>query len=159
MRDYFTTLGDSAHPNSTDPRAKAITNFQELLLVAFREFALITDETILGERRRFRNEIVNSLESFAKRSAVRNLHTMGRFTKNQSGLIYDALYKAICEAPPPPELATVAPPPTLLTTTDAPLDRMETRVGMRTFQVFLSEVATWARDEKIVLNGFQVRMP
>src|ERR1700679_304807 len=38
MRDYFNSLGDSAHPNSSDPRARAITKFQELLLVSFREF-------------------------------------------------------------------------------------------------------------------------
>ena len=46
MREYFASLGDSAHPNSSDPRARAITRFQELLLVSFREFAVITDDTI-----------------------------------------------------------------------------------------------------------------
>ena len=34
MRDYFSSLGDSAYPNSTDPRARAITRFQELLLIS-----------------------------------------------------------------------------------------------------------------------------
>src|SRR6266436_2652734 len=66
MRDYFSSLGDSAHPNSSDPRARAITKFQELLLVSFREFAVITEETIFSERRRFRNEIISSIESFSK---------------------------------------------------------------------------------------------
>ena len=153
MRDYFASLGDSAHPNSADPRARAITRFQELLLVSFREFAVITDETILSERRKFRSEIIHSIESFSKRSAIRNLKTLERFTKDQAGLIYDALYKAICVFPPP---VVAVPPPPLLTTAGESEERPETRIELQTFQYFLSEIATWARDEKIVLNGFQV---
>lgn len=154
MRDYFASLGDSAHPNSSDPRARAITRFQELLLVSFREFAVITDDTILSERRRFRSEIIHSIESFSKRSAVRNLKSLERFTKEQAGMIYDALYMAMCIVPP--TVAAVAPPPSLFTTSGENEERLETRIELRTFQYFLSEIATWARDEKIVLNGFQV---
>ncbi|EGN95103.1 hypothetical protein SERLA73DRAFT_170974 [Serpula lacrymans var. lacrymans S7.3] len=155
MREYFASLGESAHPNSSDPRARAITRFQELLLVSFREFAVITDDTILSERRKFRNEIIHSIESFSKRSAIRNLKSLGRFTKDQAGLIYDALYKAMCVVPPPP---AVAPPASLFTTNDGNYDRPETRVGLRTFHVFLSEILTWARDDKVVINGFQQRV-
>ncbi|PSR80358.1 hypothetical protein PHLCEN_2v6743 [Hermanssonia centrifuga] len=154
MRDYFSSLGASAHPESSDPRARAITRFQELLLVSFREFAIITDETIQAERRKFRGEVIHSIESFSKRSAVRNLKTLERFTKEQAGSIYDALFKAICIEPPP---ATVLPPPSLLTTKENSEERPETRVGLKTFKVFLSEIATWARVEKIVSNGFQQR--
>lgn len=153
MREYFASLGESAHPDSSDPRARAITRFQELLLVSFREFAVISDETILSERRKYRNEIVNSIETFSKRSSVRNLKTLERFTKEQAGLIYDALYKAMCVEPPPP---AVAPPPSLFATNDGTQERPETRIGLKTFRVFLSEVLTWGRDEKIVFNGFQV---
>ncbi|KAI0796190.1 TBC-domain-containing protein [Abortiporus biennis] len=155
MRDYFASLGDSAHPASPDPRARAITRFQELLLVSFREFAVITDETILTERRKFRGEVVHSIESFSKRAAIRNLKTLERFTKDQAGLIYDALFKAICIIPPP---ATALPPPPLLTTKETAEERPETRIGLRTFKVFLSEICTWARSEKIVSNGFQQRV-
>lgn len=153
MRDYFNSLGDSAHPNSSDPRARAITKFQELLLVSFREFAVITEETIFSERRRFRNEVITSIETFSKRSAIRNLRTLENFSKEQAGFIYDALFKAVCVEPPP---APVPPPISLLTTKDAVEERPETRIGPNTFKVFLSEIATWARDEKIVMNGFQV---
>ncbi len=154
MRNYFASLGDSAHPESLDPRARAITRFQELLLVSFREFAIITDETIQNERKRLRGEVVHSIESFSKRSAIRNLKTLQRFTKEQAGLIYDALFKAICVEPPP---EASLPPPSLLTTKDSQEERPETRIGLKTFRVFLSEIATWARTEKIVSNGFQVR--
>jgi hypothetical protein len=155
MRDYFASLGDSAHPNSSDPRARAITRFQELLLVSFREFSVITDETILSERRRFRSEIVHSIESFSKRSAVRNLKSLGQFSKDQAALVYDALYKAMCIVPPP---APVLPPPRLLPSVDGSEEKPETRIELRTFHQFLSEIATWARNEKIVLNGFQVNL-
>lgn len=158
MRDYFASLGDSAHPESSDPRARAITRFQELLLVSFREFSVITDETILSERKKFRAEIIHSIESFAKRGAVRNLKNLGNFTKEQAGLIYDSLYKAMCIVPPSAlPLPTVAPR-TLINTVDGHEEKPETRIGLRTFQHFLSEIATWARDEKIVMNGFQVRV-
>ncbi|KAI0369748.1 TBC-domain-containing protein, partial [Pilatotrama ljubarskyi] len=155
MREYFASLGDSAHPHSSDPRARAITRFQELLLVSFREFAVITDETIQSERRKYRSEIVHSIESYSKRSAIRNLRTLERFTKEQAGLIYDALFKAICIEPPP---AVSLPPPSLLTTRDQAEERPETRIGLKTFRVFLSEICTWARTEKIVSNGFQQRI-
>ncbi|KAF8903468.1 rab-GTPase-TBC domain-containing protein [Gymnopilus junonius] len=155
MRDYFASLGHSAHPTSSDPRARAITVFQELLLVSFREFSVITEDLILSERRRFRGEIIHSIESFAKRGAVRNLRSLGRFNKEQVGLIYDALYKAMCIVPPPP---AAAPSPSLFTTGDGHEEKPETRIGLRTFRQFLSEIASWARDEKIVMNGFQQRI-
>ncbi|KAK0189305.1 rab-GTPase-TBC domain-containing protein [Armillaria mellea] len=155
MRDYFASLGDSAHPDSTDPRARAITRFQELLLVSFREFSVITDDMILSERKRFRSEIIHSIESFSKRSAVRNLKSLGRFNKEQAGLVYDSLYRSMCIYPPPP---AAAPLPTLLTPADGTEEKPETRIGLKTFQYFLSEIATWARDERIVRNGFQQRV-
>ncbi|KAF7317640.1 hypothetical protein MKEN_00851500 [Mycena kentingensis (nom. inval.)] len=163
MRDYFASLGDSAHPNSPDPRARAITRFQELLLVSFREFSVITDELIQSERRRFRSEIIHSIESFSKRSAIRNLKTLGRFSKDQAGLVYDALYKAMCIVPPPPDLAHPSTSvPALVSTADGAIagteEKPETRIALKTFQYFLSEIATWARDERIVSNGLMRRI-
>jgi hypothetical protein len=157
MREYFGSLGESAHPESTDARTRAITRFQELLLVAFREFSVITDENIASERSRFRKEIISGIESFSKRSAVRNLKTMERFSKDQVGLIYDALYKAICIVPPPIALREPLMKDLLVDDGKTP-EREETRIDLQTFRVFLSEVATWARDEKIVNNGFQQRI-
>jgi len=155
MRDYFASLGDSAHPDSSDPRARAITRFQELLLVSFREFSVITDETIQSERKKFRGEITHNIESFAKRGAIRGIKNLGRFDREQAGLIYDALYKAMCIAPPPP---ASTPGLSLFTTGDGQEEKVETRIELRTFRHFLCEIASWARDEKIVSNGFQVRV-
>jgi len=53
MCEYFTSLGNSAHPDSSDPRARAINQFQELLLVSFREFSVISEDMTLSEQHRF----------------------------------------------------------------------------------------------------------
>jgi hypothetical protein len=120
MRAYFSSLDQSAHPTHPDARTRAITNFQELLLVAFREFSNITDATILAERKRFRTEIVTGVESFAKRAAVRNLSTFGRFTRDEVGGVYDVLFKAVLVCPP-----EGVPP------VGNGEERAETRIGMK----------------------------
>lgn len=163
IKDYFRTLGDSAHPDSRNPRHRQITNFQELLVVAFREFGVISDETIASERRRFRQEIVEEIELFAKRSAVRNLKQLHRFSKEQAGLIYDQVVEAIYRTrhAPSPSSAIIAP--AMSAKTAKPLaggeqDFKEMRIDLATFRYFMAEVATWARDEYIVSNGFQERI-
>ena len=35
-------------------------------------------------------------------------------------------------------------------------EKPETMIGLRTFRHFLNEIATWARNEKIVMNGLMV---
>lgn len=159
MRDYFASLGNSAHPNSPDPRARAITRFQELLLVSFREFVVITDESIQAERRKHRGEIVRNIESFSKRAAVRNLKTLERFSKEQVGLIYDAWYNAICAVPQGVKDTGVGGREAgalLVVTKDGHEEKPETRIGLPTFRKLISELVSWARDDKIVQNAFQV---
>ena len=159
MRDYFASLGNSAHPNSPDPRARAITRFQELLLVSFREFVVITDESIQAERRKYRGEIVHNIESFSKRAAIRNLKTLERFSKEQVGLVYDAWYNAICAVPQGVKDTGVGGRETgalLVVTKDGHEEKPETRIGLPTFRKLISELVSWARDDKIVHNAFQV---
>lgn len=120
MRSYFASLDQSAHPDHPDARTRAITNFQELLLVAFREFSTITDATIIAERKRFRTEIVSGVESFAKRAAVRNLATFGKFTRDEVGGVYDVLFKAVLVCPPE-GISSLA----------VGEERPETRIGMQ----------------------------
>ncbi|KIL62298.1 hypothetical protein M378DRAFT_165833 [Amanita muscaria Koide BX008] len=96
---------------------------------------------IVNERKRFRNEIIHKIESFSTRAVVRNLKSLGRFTKEQVGLIYD-----MCIVPPPP---AAAPPPSLFPTNGGREEKYETRIELRTFRYFLSEIATWARDDCI----------
>ena len=47
LKNYFQTLDHSAHPDSADIKYRQITKFQELLVVAFKEFSIITDPCLL----------------------------------------------------------------------------------------------------------------
>ena len=159
MRDYFASLGHSAHPDSSDPRARAITRFQELLLISFREFVVITDDSIQAERRKHRGEIVHNIESFSKRAAIRNLKSLERFSKDQVGLVYDAWYNSICAVPQGVKDAGKDTTTLLVVTKDGQDEKPETRIALPTFRKFISEIVTWARDDKIVHNAFQVGYP
>ena len=61
--------------------------------------------------------------------------------------------RAMCEEPP---LPAVALPPSLIQSNNPNQDRLEARFGLPTFRVFLSEILTWVRNEKIIFNAFQV---
>ena len=160
MRNYFATIGDSAHPNHPDPRVRAITNFQELLVVAFREFNVIGDDTIQAERKRLRAIISDEIEKFSKRAAVRNLKKIGSFDKDQIGIIYDHYFAAVCSSEASGGSASGGselkpgdqfdPPRIQVDATG----RVETRIDLKTFRVFLANIATWAREETITTNAF-----
>jgi hypothetical protein len=165
MRGYFATIGESAHPDHPDPRVRAITNFQELLVVAFREFNVITDDTIQGERKRLRAIIADEIEKFSKRAAVRNLKHVGKFSKDALGVIYDHYFSAVCSPEAQNSAANSGH------STPLPGDqfdqpriqvdaqgRVETRIDLRTFKVFISQVATWAREEVVTTNAFMQRV-
>lgn len=159
MRGYFATIGDSAHPDHADPRIRAITNFQELLVVAFREFSVITDETITTERRRLRAIISDEIEKFSKRAAVRNLKRVGSFSKDQIGIIYDHYFAAVCspEAGPAVQPNAISLPGDQFDQPRIQVDaqgRVETRIDLSTFKVFLGDIATWAREETVTTNAF-----
>ena len=149
MRDYFASLGDSAHPTSTDPRMKQVTRFQELLVVAFREFGgIITEDTVANERKRFRAEVIDSIEAFAKRTAIRNLQP-GRLSKAQTSVVYDTYQTSILKAKEG-NVTSSTPNAILLNArfTDAS-DRPEVRIDARTFGFFIADVAYVLQSTRI----------
>ncbi|KAK4054839.1 hypothetical protein OIV83_000763 [Microbotryomycetes sp. JL201] len=168
LKAYFASLGESANPDSADPRSRQITKFQELFVVAFREFAHITDDTIASERKRFRAEVVVSIETFAKRSTIRNLKTTGRLNKDQLGLCYDHFQLACLrrkeetrrtalESSGAIKVPRPAPgPATVPTVGDSPREELkpEDKIDRAAFLLLMADIATWARDEKLVKNGF-----
>lgn len=148
--------------NPAPPPASAV--------VAFREFSIITEETIVSERKRFRAEIADEIEVFSKRAAVRNLKAH-RFTPAQASIIYDKFFNAVVAVDPSKAPGEVTPPVHV----QGDDGRSETRIDLRTFQcvpnfahgcllahaadlllpvsrVFLSEVVTWAREETVTIT-------
>lgn len=89
LKSYFSTLDQSAHPNSKNDKLRNVTRFQELMVVAFKEFSVITDEMINQYRSKYENQILGDIEIFAKRTQIRNLPKSKNLTNDEMGVIYD----------------------------------------------------------------------
>lgn len=95
LKNYYQHLDDSAHPESHDIKYKQITKFQELLVVAFKEFDIITDEMVEHERNKYKNGILHNIESFAKRTQLRNVVKAVNLNNDEVSNIYDIYYQSI----------------------------------------------------------------
>ncbi|KAK3846094.1 MAG: rab-GTPase-TBC domain-containing protein [Linnemannia gamsii] len=94
LKKYFGTLDESAFPNSTNPKARALTKFNELMLVAYKEFESVTAELVAELRRNHQLKVVHNIGSFTKRSQLRNI-APGKFSKDEMSVIYDRFYSAL----------------------------------------------------------------
>ncbi|KAF9299381.1 hypothetical protein BGZ74_008933 [Mortierella antarctica] len=94
LKKYFGTLDDSAFPDSSNPKARALTKFNELMLVAYKEFESVTPELVAELRRNHQLKVVHNISSFTKRSQLRNI-APGKFSKDEMGVIYDRFYSAL----------------------------------------------------------------
>ncbi|KAK4544802.1 hypothetical protein LTR36_004051 [Oleoguttula mirabilis] len=98
LKSYFTRLGESAHPLSSNPKHRAITNFQALMVVAFKEFDGITQGTISEQRSKLKGGVMENIESFAKRTSIRNLGPEAKkLSANDLGFLYDRFYAVLYE--------------------------------------------------------------
>ncbi|KAK5170632.1 GTPase activating protein (GAP) [Saxophila tyrrhenica] len=98
LKSYFARLGESAHPKSENPKHRAITNFQALMVVAFKEFDGITQQTISEQRSRHKAAVLENIESFAKRTSIRNLGPESKkLSTNDLGFLYDRFYTILYE--------------------------------------------------------------
>ncbi|KAI9835670.1 MAG: hypothetical protein M1837_003671 [Sclerophora amabilis] len=93
LKAYFSRLDDSAHPKSENSKLRAVTRFQELMVVAFKEFAGITQSTISEERAKHKGSVLDNIESFAKRTSIRNLGPESkRLSVEDLSFLYDRFY-------------------------------------------------------------------
>lgn len=98
LKKYFATLGESAHPKSENPKLRAVTNFQALMVVAFREFAGITQSLITEQRTKHKDAVLDNIESFAKRTSIRNLNQdCKKLSPTDLGFVYDRFYGVLYE--------------------------------------------------------------
>ncbi|KAF7716450.1 Rab-GTPase-TBC domain-containing protein [Penicillium ucsense] len=96
LKSYFSRLDESAHPRSENPKLRAITRFQELMVVAFKEFSGITHSTVTEQREKHKDAVLNNIESFAKRTSIRNLGPESkRLSVDDLGTIYDRFYEIL----------------------------------------------------------------
>ncbi|KAK3112146.1 GTPase activating protein (GAP), partial [Teratosphaeriaceae sp. CCFEE 6253] len=98
LKAYFARLGESAHPRSENAKHRAITHFQALMVVAFKEFESITQHTIAEQRAKLKGGVMESIESFAKRTSIRNLGPESRrLSGSDLGFLYDRFYAVLYE--------------------------------------------------------------
>lgn len=124
LKDYFSTLDQSAHPNSPMERYRSITKFQELLVVAFKEFSIVTDEMIENFRARNKNDVFQGIENFVKRTQVRNLPKTKNLSQDYLSNIYDRFYE-------------------VLSTNSLEIDTNSTTMDFSAFKQFMAAVTDW----------------
>lgn len=98
LKGYFSRLDESAHPKSENPKLRAINRFQELMVVAFKEFSGITHSSIQDLRLKNKDAVLNNIENFAKRTAIRNLGPDSKLlSPEELGAVYDRFYGVLYE--------------------------------------------------------------
>ncbi|KAK3694261.1 rab-GTPase-TBC domain-containing protein [Podospora appendiculata] len=98
LKAYFARLDESAHPKSENPKLRAVTRFQELMVVAFKEFSGITHSSIMELRLKNKDAVLNNIESFAKRTAIRNLGPDSKLLSTEElASLYDRFYGVLYE--------------------------------------------------------------
>lgn len=91
LKEYFTKLGE----HTASPNGKKVTKFQELLVTAFLEFGVVNDEYIHELRGRFEAPVLEDIELYAKKTAVRRIQKPHNLTLNQEYAIYDTFHTAL----------------------------------------------------------------
>ena len=98
LKTYFSRLDESMHPKSENEKLRAVTRFQELMVVAFKEFSGITQNTISEQRAKHKGAVLDNIENFAKRTSIRNLGPDSkRLSAEDIGYIYDRFYGILYE--------------------------------------------------------------
>ncbi len=98
LKHYFARLDQSAHPKSESAKLRAMTRFQELMVVALREFGAITHGTIAEQRLRHHDAVLANIESFAKRTTLRNLGPDSKkLATPELASVYDRFYAVLYE--------------------------------------------------------------
>lgn len=98
LKSYFARLDESAHPKSENPKLRAVTRFQELMVVAFKEFSQVTHNSITDLRLKNKDAVLNNIENFAKRTAIRNLGPDAKIMNaDELGALYDRFFGVLYE--------------------------------------------------------------
>lgn len=129
IKEYFLSLDSSAHPNSPQLKYRNITKFQDLLLVSFKEFSNIDDETIQLHRAKHRDTIYQNISTFVKRTEIRHLPKTPNITQNTLDILYDRFYSQV-------EVSNITK------------GSGSSTIDFKSFVKFLSEVCDWVHFDE-----------
>jgi hypothetical protein len=160
LKSYFSRLDESAHPRSENPKLRAITRFQELMVVAFKEFSGITHNEITEHRAKHKDAVLENIENFAKRTSIRNLGPESKkLSMEDLGAIYDRFYEVLYDREQRQKLLSdeqkklekkkverysVLGPPVDAEVGRVGLGPSPTHMDYDAFREFLAETARWA---------------
>ena len=98
LKSYFSRLDESAQPTSENEKLRAITRFQELMVVAFKEFSGITHASVVEQRTRHKEAVLEGLATFAKRTSIRNLGPESKkLSVDDLSAVYDRFFKVLAD--------------------------------------------------------------
>ncbi|KAI9141144.1 rab-GTPase-TBC domain-containing protein [Paraphysoderma sedebokerense] len=126
FRKYFTSLAETCPltPDANNnPPKRTYTKFERLMITAIREFRFITTDIIIDARKTLQLKVVHGIESFTRRSHIRNLANPSKFSRDQLECLWDKFAKVI------------------FYTRDQATQKME----LPKFAQFLGELAPWAK--------------
>lgn len=92
-------------------------------MVAYREFSNITDELVRELRQTHQLKVVAGIESFTKRSAVRNVDNTAGLDKEELGIIYDKFYNVLYYKN----------------------HQSKQRMELEAFETFIGSIASWSK--------------
>ncbi|KAI8800689.1 rab-GTPase-TBC domain-containing protein [Cladochytrium replicatum] len=131
-KGYFANLGEVVRSPEDPKNVRVTTKFNQLMLTAYREFQAVTHEMIIELRKSHQLKMIHGLDTYAKRSVIRNLSNTGKFSKDDLLFICDQFFTVQYY-----QRAGGATAP-------ANNDRMD----MHAFKQFLGRIASWANTEK-----------
>ncbi|KAI3653067.1 hypothetical protein MP228_002492 [Amoeboaphelidium protococcarum] len=132
FKSYFSTL-DNPVENVVTVTGKQLSKFNQLIVIAGREFSSVTTDCIEDMRKSHQLKVVHGIESFAKRSAIRYVSERSKLTKDQLSLLYDKFYSVqyYAQRRAMEQKGSIEP----------------SKMNFITFKQLMSEMALWAKDQ------------
>lgn len=124
LKSFFQCMGQ--REDSAEGYIKS-AKFNQVMLIAYREFSLVTEEMIVELRSQNQLKVGAGIESFTKRTVIRNLKDTATFDKEEVGIIYDKFFAALYYA------------------NHEVGGKPESKMDRETFQSMLASMAAWAK--------------
>ncbi|KAF0513918.1 TBC-domain-containing protein [Gigaspora margarita] len=134
LKKYFSSLDEPINADTSDQKTQELTKFDQLMIVAFKEFSSVTTQSVMELRNTFQLKVVHNIESFTKRDIIRNLQDTSKFSKEDISVIYDKYYTAQFYG----KQKSV---------------RNDSRMDLTTFYRFLGNITNWAKLEDDELSN------